>query len=304
MPDKVLSLKKEDFFCLAETILKQGNCIRFRAEGWSMSPSIRGGDIIKVSPVMDDITPGDIIFYRSEGNTAVVHRVVEKIKRDGRESILTKGDSSLGLDNPVIPDQILGKVVVIENNGFSIRPFLSKTLHWIQSIRLYRILARILLRPEGIRVMQATGNDLQKLDNFYSGGSGNFTEDLEGTPKENDPGLSWIAKKCDRIVGGVELSPLEERGDKNPVWIINSLHIHYKYRRLGLGEKLVRETIGYLNRIGADEVRLYVSSLNTSAIKLYKKLGFAVINKAPHNPVFKEFVYLRKYVKDASGYTS
>ena len=140
--------------------------------------------------------------------------------------------------------------------------------------------------PEGIRVMQATGNDLQELS------------------KEDNPGLRWIAKKRGRIVGGVDLSPLEEQGDKNSAWIISSLHIHYKYRRLGLGEKLVKETICYLNRIGADEVGLYVSPSNTSAIKLYKKLGFAIVNKIPHNSVFKEFIYLRKYVKDASVYTS
>lgn len=116
MSDKVFSLKKEDFFCLAETILKEGNCIRFRVEGWSMSPSIRDGNIIKVSPVMDDITPGDIIFYRSEGNTVVVHRVVKKIKKDGKEIIITKGDSASYLDSPISSEQVLGKVVAVKRN--------------------------------------------------------------------------------------------------------------------------------------------------------------------------------------------
>lgn len=50
MSDNILSCSNGDFFNLAEIILQQGNCIRFRAEGRSMSPSIRNGDIIKVSP--------------------------------------------------------------------------------------------------------------------------------------------------------------------------------------------------------------------------------------------------------------
>jgi len=82
MSNNILSCKKDDFFYLAKTILKQGNYIKFRAKGRSMSPSIRNGDILEVGPAIDDITPGDIILYRSRENTPVVHRVI-KINESG-----------------------------------------------------------------------------------------------------------------------------------------------------------------------------------------------------------------------------
>ncbi|MBI5893819.1 MAG: hypothetical protein HZB79_09275 [Deltaproteobacteria bacterium] len=41
MPNKSLSCNKEDFFNVADALLKQGSSIRFSANGWSMQPSIR-----------------------------------------------------------------------------------------------------------------------------------------------------------------------------------------------------------------------------------------------------------------------
>jgi len=66
MVNNILSCGKKDFSCLAETILKQGNSIRFKAKGLSMLPSIRNGDIVAVSPITDEITHGDIILYRQK----------------------------------------------------------------------------------------------------------------------------------------------------------------------------------------------------------------------------------------------
>lgn len=106
------------------------------------------------------------------------------------------------------------------------------------------------------------------------------------------------------MIGGVEVSPLEGYEYKNSVWVITSLKVHYKYRRLGLGEKLIKKVLDHLNKIGADEARLYVSPLNIPAVKLYNKLGFTVTRDTTNKPVFKEFIYLRKDVKDPSCHTS
>src|SRR3990167_10204427 len=140
MDNNILSCKKEDFFYLAETILKQGNCIKFKAEGGSMSPSIRSGDIVEVGPVTDEITSGDIILYRSRENTAVVHRVIKKNESGG---ILTKGDSSLDFDSPITNEQVLGKVIEVERRGINIRHFLGKILRKVQGFRLYGKLAKV-----------------------------------------------------------------------------------------------------------------------------------------------------------------
>lgn len=287
MPNNILSCKKEDFFHLAETILQQGNCIRFRAEGRSMWPSIRSGDIIKVSPDTDDITVGDIILYRSRENTAVVHRVV---KRDSR-NILTRGDSSLDLDMPIINEQVLGKVVEIEKRGLHIRYILSEILHYIQGFRLYGALAKIILKPKDIIIEQTIEKD--------SDGSG---DSLERGGKTT---LKWTAKKGNLVAGSVDLFPLEEeKKTHNSVWIMSSLWVHYRYRRIGLGKRLTKEVLDYLNNIGANEVRLSVLPSNKAAIRMYEYLGFMITADNHHNPEFEKLIHLKKDVKDPSCHTS
>ena len=276
MVNNILSCGKKDFSYLAETILKQGNCIRFKAKGWSMLPSIRSGDIVAVSPITDEITHGDIILYRSKENTPVVHRVIKKSEGGG---ILTKGDSSLNFDSPITNEQVLGKVIEVERRGINIRHILGKILRKVQGLRLYSKLAKVILKPKNIIIEQSAVND------------------------EGGIVLNWAIQKGKRVIGYVDLSPLHEK-DKNSVWIMTGLKVHYKYRRLNLGKKLVKEVLHYLNKIGADEVRLYVSPSNISAVMLYKKLGFTITDDATNNPPFKNFIYLKKNVKDTSCHTS
>ena len=276
MVNNILSCGKKDFSCLAETILKQGNSIRFKAKGLSMLPSIRNGDIVAVSPITDEITHGDIILYRSKENTPVVHRVIKKSEGGG---ILTKGDSSLNFDSPITNEQVLGKVIKVERRGINIRHILGKILRKVQGLRLYSKLAKVILKPKNIIIEQSAVND------------------------EGGIVLNWAIQKGKRVIGYVDLSPLHEK-DKNSVWIMTGLKVHYKYRRLNLGKKLVKEVLHYLNKIGADEVRLYVSPSNISAVMLYKKLGFTITDDATNNPPFKNFIYLKKNVKETSCHPS
>ena len=57
-------------------LLNQGQSVRFKANGWSMHPTICDGEMINVEPVLpSQVRHGDIILYRSpRGITA--HRVV------------------------------------------------------------------------------------------------------------------------------------------------------------------------------------------------------------------------------------
>ena len=261
MSNNILSCNKEDFSYLAETILKQGNCIRFRAEGRSMSPSIRNGDIIEVGPDIDDITPGDIILYRSKENTPVVHRVIKINESIG---ILTKGDSSLSFDNPITHEHVLGRVIEVKKSGLNFRHVLSRILRQVQGLRLYNIFAKVILKPENVKIEQSAERDE----------AGQVT-------------LHWSVKKDKRLVGHVDLSPNIEKD--NSVWIMSSLWVHYRYRKIGIGKRLVKEVLVYLKNRGADEVGLYVSPSNIAAINLYKGFGFEI---ADNNHGFKDHIYL------------
>lgn len=119
MPVKteILNLKREDFASIAQEVLGRGRILRFKAKGGSMSPFIRNGDVLEVAPFKGKINLGDIILYHSSCGSPVIHRVIQRRK----ESIITKGDSVPGSDQPMLFKQVLGRVVAIEKNGWRIR---------------------------------------------------------------------------------------------------------------------------------------------------------------------------------------
>lgn len=123
---------------LIPEILGRGHDARFRAPGGSMHPTIRGGDVLNVSPVRgDDVSPFDIVLVNARrGLTA--HRVV-RVQRDG--SVVTRGDAANSADEPVSRDRIVGRVTSLERDGI-VLPLTGRGA---------RIRQRIILLPNPIR---------------------------------------------------------------------------------------------------------------------------------------------------------
>lgn len=98
------------------SLLAEGKTIRVKAEGLSMYPSIKPGSVIFIEPLPKGIlpVPGEIIAWKREAGF-VVHRLVGSFEKDNSEFIVTRGDSSLAEDEPVISEQIAGKVIRVEN---------------------------------------------------------------------------------------------------------------------------------------------------------------------------------------------
>jgi signal peptidase I len=100
---------------LLQAMLDKGKPFRFEATGGSMSPFVRDGDVITVSPLSD--TPprlGDVVvFIRPESGKLVVHRVVGK--RDG--SYLIRGDNAPDSADLVPRANVLGRVTRVERGG-------------------------------------------------------------------------------------------------------------------------------------------------------------------------------------------
>jgi len=118
------------FIDVSTELLRRGQCVRFRAPGLSMHPTIKEGETITVIPISSfDIKRGDILLYLV-GKKVIAHRVVgiEKKKSDSSNQpskfssrlFLLRGDASPIHDEPVEAQQILGKVVSVERNGRSI----------------------------------------------------------------------------------------------------------------------------------------------------------------------------------------
>ncbi len=78
----------------------------------SMRPAFDAGDIVLVAKrEVEQLSEGDIIYYRSvDSPVPVVHRVI-KIKKD--KTIIVKGDDNDDPDDALEPEQVRGKVVLV-----------------------------------------------------------------------------------------------------------------------------------------------------------------------------------------------
>jgi hypothetical protein len=132
------------FVDITVDLLRRGCTVRFRANGRSMEPVINEGEIITVEPVMPhEVKRGEIVLYQNHRGV-IAHRVVaikdrsdelrglrseQKKKSPTRSSALSpqhsslviffilRGDSATLCDEPVEPQQILGRVVTVERHG-------------------------------------------------------------------------------------------------------------------------------------------------------------------------------------------
>lgn len=106
------------FDSLAGDILSKGSYLRFCAHGNSMAPFIRNGDTILVEPKKaSELRIGDIVFCRRPKGRHVAHRLIGKNGDNGSMMLATRGDNLERWDAPVLPEQILGRVVRIESQG-------------------------------------------------------------------------------------------------------------------------------------------------------------------------------------------
>ncbi len=117
-----------DLLELSNEILGRGDRIRFRARGGSMFPFIRNGEIVEVESVdVGQIRLGDVMFYHTWSGRIFAHRVIEKRKEEKGIVLVAKGDAVPHPDGLVYPDQVLGRVVMVERSGRNIR--FDKGLH-------------------------------------------------------------------------------------------------------------------------------------------------------------------------------
>ena len=104
-----------------------GNC---------MSPVINEGDRLVVRHGSRDIRVGDVVIFGSPGEF-YVHRVIRIDGRNGKESFLLKADQNAFFSDPVIRDEILGKVIEVHGSSghFHLDSIFWKCLNPILSIR-------------------------------------------------------------------------------------------------------------------------------------------------------------------------
>jgi signal peptidase I len=96
------------------TLLREGRSVAVRAEGRSMHPFLRPGDLVAIRPIEDRerILPGELVLYERDGVRWVVHRVI-RVMGEGGAVVLVKGDALPLPDQPVEKGRVAGKAVSI-----------------------------------------------------------------------------------------------------------------------------------------------------------------------------------------------
>jgi hypothetical protein len=111
-----LSLSGKALIELMQAVHAKGLPFRFSAGGHSMSPFIRDGDVISVSPIFPRLPePGDVVaFLHPETKLLCIHRVLSGKK----DAFLLQGDNMPGKPDGVIPrEAIMGRVTRVERSG-------------------------------------------------------------------------------------------------------------------------------------------------------------------------------------------
>ena len=115
MNHQELNLSAPDMVGLMREVLGKGASFRFKAKGFSMSPIIKDGDIITVSPCLSaGLRSGDIAaFAHPATDRLVVHRIVGC----RGNSFFVKGDNNDNFDGLIPGSRVLGRIARIERDG-------------------------------------------------------------------------------------------------------------------------------------------------------------------------------------------
>lgn len=96
---------------LTRVLLAEGNEVPVHTSGFSMGPTIRGGETVVVRAAAEtEIRFGDVVVFDRD-HAWVCHRVVGVRRGPAGRVFVTKGDPAPGADAPVPFAAVLGRVV-------------------------------------------------------------------------------------------------------------------------------------------------------------------------------------------------
>ncbi|KAM0683637.1 N-alpha-acetyltransferase 11 [Mitosporidium daphniae] len=112
------------------------------------------------------------------------------------------------------------------------------------------------------------------------------------------PQLSYIALTSDGKIAGYVMGKLEEDDPNKVTGHFTSIAVKREYRRLGIAEKLLHQSLNAMASIyKVESISLHVRQSNVAAISLYsKKLGFEISEHEPQYYADGEDSYLMKRV--------
>ena len=98
-----------------EQLLREGNIIRIKPQGFSMYPLfIPGRDEALIQQTdYTDCHRNDVVLYRRDQGILVLHRIC-RVASDGFYMV---GDNQFEVEGPLRPDQLRGRLIAFIHNG-------------------------------------------------------------------------------------------------------------------------------------------------------------------------------------------
>ena len=98
-----------------EQLLREGNIIRIKPQGYSMYPLfIPGRDEALIQKTdYTDCHRNDVVLYRRDQGILVLHRIC-RVASDGFYMV---GDNQFEVEGPLRPDQLRGRLIAFIHNG-------------------------------------------------------------------------------------------------------------------------------------------------------------------------------------------
>lgn len=135
-----------------EQLLREGNAIQIKPQGYSMYPMfVPGRDEAVIAPVdVEKLRRGDVVLYRRENRLLVLHRLW-KVRPEGLYMV---GDNQTEVEGPLGREQVLGILEAFVRKGrkisvhhpiyrlcsgiwLSIRPIrhrIAVIVHWMKKV--------------------------------------------------------------------------------------------------------------------------------------------------------------------------
>ena len=126
---------------IIEEVLKNGASFEFTPRGISMRPSVVDGDVAYIKKPSFPLKKYDIVLYRRNDHTVVLHRVVGRIGK----SYIMAGDAQSYIEYPIDETDIIGVVSGVSRGGKAVKCLRSNAFVYLffRDIRLWYKKARL-----------------------------------------------------------------------------------------------------------------------------------------------------------------
>jgi len=227
---------------------------------------------------MQFIFRGDAHPFSQErlASRQIVGRVF-KVQRNDRSFVLDRGfwrfAGRLWILLPSIIRQMVMNCIYPEKFGTAV-------LNWIQQRNWYRVLMRSIIF-RSIQFREAAEKDIPFLSHLFAYQRHYPDEDPVHKLRDHyhqicKTGWICIADYRGQIAGVIVLNQEMKLNQSSRHWRITRLIVRHRFRRLGIGQYLIRQSIERIQGEGGLKIQLFVFRDNQAAIHLYEKTGFKI----------------------------